>query len=837
MSLFSRKGKKAKKNAPTPLTDILTMRMVLSDDFDPANNPEVQGVLDKVSANEANRDGVTPIKESWPFATFATAEDFLGELQSKIAENNTEVDFKEFAVYQYNPDEKYNPNGKSNGNPRMMISVPDFKLTYAYQNLTKVLFEEIFNDEANDEVSYDDKVAYCNQIADAYKDSTNGSDQDIARIPSLDETNHGRVELDVPIFAQDDLFETNDTNNSAETASSPLIYDSATGQFIVPEQTVTVPMPDSVSATTTSEQAPTTVANEPAQSVSPVAASSNANSNDESLLDQNQALTDRITAIGNEEDVAVTSRSQRRELNDDIEAQDDEAESITQVTAPQFEIQDLPAREVGEGGYVEYYLNERKKYYNQRLNDVASFLSESNAKLIIKKREEYQRLIKQAAAKYVQEHSEALATIQDDVNDRMATAKNRAMEVEDKKLQASEEAALNEAERNYKQTVDRIKADTRANRANIDSRLTKEYNEKAQQEYDQTYNTTLKSIDEGASEVTAEKEREYEIKAREDVTTLSIEASDRMQRMIDEAKDALETYETQLVQNQLNGQQTRAAVQRAANEKRRIEAPYAELHHRAEELNAKDKLLAQTQAERDALQKEVTGMKQDLEQQKRRYDTLVNNKLDDSKLKAAEQVEQVTKKATIKEDNFDKLVNLQLANLLDEKHDQVNRDNRQDEQVTALQKQLLNVNWGAKRAVYGLGAILILGGIGGGYTIYHQNQTAQQRIQAAQARATKATKENEAVKATKSLTPSEVNDKATTALHEVNAKQLAKYQTETYYDLDKAIIAKDANAANQAVQKLANLDLHDSYRATQTETLLKQANNNDLAQKVADANK
>lgn len=87
------------------------------------------------------------------------------------------------------------------------------------------------------------------------------------------------------------------------------------------------------------------------------------------------------------------------------------------------------------------------------------------------------------------------------------------------------------------------------------------------------------------------------------------------------------------------------------------------------------------------------------------------------------------------------------------------------------------------------------------------------------------------------MTPSQVDAKATTALHDGSLKELNKYQTETYYDLDKAIINNDANAVNDAAKQLANLNLKDSYRAMQTENLLKKANNNDLATKVADANK
>lgn len=832
MKLFSKN--RNKKNA-TALTDPLTVRMRLGDDFDPKNNADVQAIIDDVSADEAKKDGVVAIKDSWPFATFATAEDFLGELQTKIASGNTAVDFKEFAIWEYNPNEKYNPSSKGNGNPRMMISVPDFELTYDYQNLTKVFFEEIFNDPANDEVSYEDKVDYCNQIKDAYMESTNASENEVARIPSLDETNSGQVLLDVPAFSGEDLDESGD-----QLADAP-VYDSATGQFIVPERTVTVPMPD-----TTSSSEPQVQSNQ--QSAEPAVNNSNNVQDSEVSVDDNMVLTERVTRIANEEDTALTTRAQQREMNDAIDNQEADARNVTKVNAPQFDVsQDLEAKEVGEEGYVEYHLNERKKYYNKRLADVASFLSESNARLIIKRQEEYQKLIKQAAAKYVRDHSESLSSLHDEIETRANRAKNKELATEEEKLDNEMNQALQDEERRHQQAVEQIKADTEANKHAANDRLTKKYNEQSEKEYDQTYAKILKSINDGANKVTAENERKYEIQSREDATTLANEASDRLQKMVDQAQESLNEYETQLVQNQLNGQQVKAAEQRAANEKRRINAPYAELNRRAEELHVKDKLIAQTQAERDALQNEVTIMKKDLEEQKRRheavlaeqqqrYDTLVKTKINDSKVETAKQVAQ---RETNKDDALEKLITLQLANSMQDtqkKQEAAKQEAQQKDanaqEVANLKEQLSNVNRGAKRALYGLGTVIVLGGFGGGYAFYHQNQVNAQRV--ASAKQATRTQMSGTIQA---MTPSQVDAKATTALHDGSLKELNKYQTETYYDLDKAIINNDANAVNDAAKQLANLNLKDSYRAMQTENLLRRANNNDLATKVADANK
>ena len=69
MKLFSKN--RNKKNA-TALTDPLTVRMRLGDDFDPKNNADVQAIIDDVSADEAKKDGVVAIKDSWPFATWSS---------------------------------------------------------------------------------------------------------------------------------------------------------------------------------------------------------------------------------------------------------------------------------------------------------------------------------------------------------------------------------------------------------------------------------------------------------------------------------------------------------------------------------------------------------------------------------------------------------------------------------------------------------------------------------------------------------------------------------------------------------------------------------------------
>ena len=63
---------------------------------------------------------------------------------------------------------------------------------------------------------------------------------------------------------------------------------------------------------------------------------------------------------------------------------------------------------------------------------------------------------------------------------------------------------------------------------------------------------------------------------------------------------------------------------------------------------------------------------------------------------------------------------------------------------------------------------------------------------------------------------------------------LNKYSSETFYNLDKAIIEGNKDEVTKIVKSMNenNLNLQDRYRASLTESLLRQANQTNLADKV-----
>ena len=89
------------------------------------------------------------------------------------------------------------------------------------------------------------------------------------------------------------------------------------------------------------------------------------------------------------------------------------------------------------------------------------------------------------------------------------------------------------------------------------------------------------------------------------------------------------------------------------------------------------------------------------------------------------------------------------------------------------------------------------------------------------------------------LTRDQVNKKAIQALHDNNLTTLNKYSSETFYNLDKAIIEGNKDEVTKIVKSMNenNLNLQDRYRASLTESLLRQANQTNLADKVQEQNR
>lgn len=72
-----------------------------------------------------------------------------------------------------------------------------FTINSEYQNMTVQLFEVIFNDPDNADFSYEDKLDYCKKLREAYLNSTQLDESQIASLPSMNEANKGNVKLSI----------------------------------------------------------------------------------------------------------------------------------------------------------------------------------------------------------------------------------------------------------------------------------------------------------------------------------------------------------------------------------------------------------------------------------------------------------------------------------------------------------------------------------------------------------------------------------------------------------------------------------------------------------------
>ena len=128
-------------------------------------------------------------------------------------------------------------------------------------------------------------------------------------------------------------------------------------------------------------------------------------------------------------------------------------------------------------------------------------------------------------------------------------------------------------------------------------------------------------------------------------------------------------------------------------------------------------------------------------------------------------------------------------------------------------------------------------GSGAGYFTYHTVQTNNAKLASLDSQLSAAKKVSN--KKSNVLTQDQVNKKAIQALHDNNLTTLNKYSSETFYNLDKAIIEGNKDEVTKIVKSMNenNLNLQDRYRASLTESLLRQANQTNLADKVQEQNR
>ncbi|WP_270648667.1 hypothetical protein [Limosilactobacillus mucosae] len=817
MGLFKKKN----KTKSVMLDDKYTIRLEFADAFKPENNPQVAEAIE--SASEFERDnGLPEVSATLPFMTFKTTEDLFDRLRNVVAETAEPIEFSYLAIWLFDKNQKAKmgkPNSEG-GNPHEYITLPGFKLDYDYQNLTKAIFETIFNLPENSDVSYDEKIEICQDLKQAYLESVNVDENEIARLPQESEVDKGAVTLDVPAYSV--------------TASEP-------------ETNVTTYNPDSHTFST-SNRVDASAANSVAESVAMTPTTPEPSAPVAQPKPQVAKQPVKSTPEVHE------TRSAVRSINDTVDDEQAIAREKGHVTAPQFEVAELDPVDPGQHGYVEYQVNQRRKTYNKILQNSAEKLNDKNEKAIMDLRETYKKAVEKAVLKYHKDHQNDKQDLHSRINTQLMAAKQRDLQAEFKKIDQQHDKDLRDAQLAFEQLKNQLESDTKTNKEQAQTRLTKHYQQLADKRFADEWAKIERRNHENEAKIRQEKQRHYELKAREDAAQLRVNALELLQNMLTDETKELDNYQTQVTNEHLNAKQITISENRSETEKQRIQAPFEELREANKTISALKEQLARTEALRDSAETENTALRNDKKQLESKNETLLNEKLAVTK-------ELSTRTRDTEKKNNDDL-NTTLSNyiklkLAAEMQPQPPRQQAATVESTAVSekkdeqghgenysKQMNGMLHGVRRLVALFMVLLLLIICGFGYYTYHQHKQNEAQIsqmtQTMNKKIAKAkqTSSNVVQESYKNSSSTDETQAALNALHSSNATELDKYKNEKYYALDKAIINNDAKAADEAVKAMGNdLGMNDRYRASQAVSLLNQAGDSSLATKVSDANK
>ena len=794
-----------KKNKTERLEDNFQVRYIFSPDFDLENNKEIEKLYTKVVTAQDQRGELT-LADTAPFATFAMIEELFNELRTYITETGTSIQFEDFAIWAYDKNKKYKL-GKSgdDGNPFEFLTLADFELDYEYQNLSKVIFESIFNDPENEDFDYDEKLKICNEIKETYMMSTKKTEREIARLPSMDEAEKGTVILNVPIFSM---------------------------QQSVKEQ---VPQYDPLTHTFSQTQTP-----QVEKTVETVSKKDNLEQQDQNVTKKettNVNKKENITPPRNMNNARnsknkLGKRTQHQQVQQRVDSEELYARKQGSIAIPQFEIQNVDNVEVGQKGYVEYKENEFKKNLNQRLKTIGSRINNENAKTILERRNSYQNLTKKAANKYISEHKSILDTLEQKVREEMLAKSNSEIETMKARLLEKQETDLAIAEQNYNQKVAAIKADYQDKIKAQSAEIRSAYEDKAYQKYNIEYKQKKNEINRASQKIWQENSKKFDIKLREDIAQLKMDSADTLSKLFKSYQDELEEYHNRILTENLNAKKIMIAEQQADNESKKVAAPYDEIQQKNKALANLNADYQAVLAERDSLLKSNQDLKTDNETLRRRNDQLADAQ--------SKQVDLVSKKVdsmdTKQPDYFQQWMQIQMAQQVQ------SQSKQQDEKQEDVSDKDENINLKnsvktARRLAASAFILLALMGSSAGYFAYHTVQTNNAKLASLDSQLSAAKKVSN--KKSNVLTQDQVNKKAIQALHDNNLTTLNKYSSETFYNLDKAIIEGNKDEVTKIVKSMNenNLNLQDRYRASLTESLLRQANQTNLADKVQEQNR
>lgn len=803
------------------ITDEMSVKILFDDDFSPESNDQIKQVVEEVSAAQAQQ-GLPPIEQSLPFATLKTAEDLFSKIRDKIASADTStiaVPFKYVAIWEFDPNKKQNSS-----NPSESIVLENFEVPYDYQNFTKSVFEEIFNDPSNADINYESKLEYCKSVKRAYMAATNVDDREIARIPERAEVENGAVSLDVPIF---------DTQiQHTETIDKQPLEE--------PNTTIAGESPKKLAKTdvkkTNSDDVYYDADNHTFSNVDPSLVKIKV---PEKQPSEKQPARN-VISNPNPRKNGTSNRLQAQKLNAQHEMFSENAEAQQQgrVQAPRFPISTIQEVGPADDRYVSFMLNEHKKYLNELLKNAEEKINQKNRQDILTLTDHYDKTVENAVQEFKKDN-DPIKGLHDAIESKLLDAKNEEFAALTEDIDRDQQRRLEQAKQEFEAQQSQINQDHDQQIRNTDDELSEKYTTMAQREYTVESKKRLDKFKTDTEKVKAKQLRENELGLQKNISNQLIKSHDVLETFYKELVANLDEYQAKTESEHLNALSVATARDRAEAEKRHSTAPYDELKQLTTEKMQLKEAVATLQAQNAGLEKSKSELTASLQSRERENINLTRS------LELASTAPKPGKTDQPEKTTIDRYIELQLAQNMAEQTAQDKAKNSKTPSNTVENESLNNVTKGLRRSVVGLLMVLVLGAGGTGFFIHQQNTQHNQQIQALQktmskrhsTTSTKANTKNTSTDASSATTQStDVNATEDAALHSENLAKVQSNQGATYQVLDEAILSKNATQVQQALSKLDNLKLNDDYRTTQVESILNNAHNSDLANNVKNAN-
>lgn len=788
-----------RKNAIPEYTEPFLVRI----DFGPDISSEVKEVLESLD----NLDDLYSVLSGKKplFLTFRQAEELFTKLRDLAGKVSMVIDFKEVSIWKYDVDSKWKPAspGEVDGNPYEYITLPGFEIDYRYKNLTKPLFEIIFNLPENADIEYDEKLNICEELKREYIASTNINENYVAQLPTREMVDKGRVNLLIPAFEAANLEKQVVESSNKKSINKNPVYVPEVGKFI-------------------EEKADKQVTNN-----DHVAMKNDIN---------NRQIMENVNKRPEISNPKPLKRSSKRRFEDDVKQIVEISREKGHVEIPQLDVEIIDPVEPGNKQYVAYMLNQKKKTINQQLLLAGRRANDANEKALIKKRNEYQDVIMKTLADFRKNHANYSQEIQSEIKAQLNREKEKLLNSEKEKINQQRDRNLERVKQNYEVACQEFRDEAEDKKKDVAAKVEKKYNSLFEEKYRTALQERKTSLLKEEADNKKALMKKYEIEINQNASELREASQAILEKLMKAANETLVVTEKQALADHLNAKQTLIAEKRAETERERISAPNKELREVSLDLSQVKEQLASVTATRDALGKDNADLKQRLAAKQRENELLRTENSSLSKEKIANNVTQSDNSAN---DMIKQFIQLQIAQQLGQQKIPEKNERKEYDKKSVNDEQLKTVLKGTKRMVAVLSSMILLGIGGGGYYIYHQHITNQAQVNKLTKQVETANqKVLEAQSNSKQKSQEEIDKKATIALHSNDQKELNKYPTEKYYQLDKAIIANDPEQVKQAINALGdNLKFNDCYRMTQVLSLLEQGNDKELATKVQAANK